>query len=102
MGYSLIPQKRYDDCRDKYPLPFDRFCEELNLIIEYDGEWHYMLIPFIDKEEARKHLKTMQYHDTIKNEYCKTNNINIIRVPYWEKGNMENYIKDEMRKLNLL
>lgn len=102
MGYKLISQKRYNDCRDKNPLPFDRFCEELNLIIEYDGEWHYMPIPYIDKEKAEKQLAITQYHDKIKNEYCKNHNINIIRVPYWENNNMEEYIKEQMKVLNLL
>lgn len=43
---------------------FDFFIPSKNIIIEYDGkEWHK------DKES-----------DTIKNEFCKTNNIKLIRL----------------------
>ena len=37
----------------------------------------------VSKEEAKKHLKYIQKNDKIKNEYCKKNNIKLIRLPFW-------------------
>ena len=33
-----------------------------------------------------------QYHDKIKTEYCLHNNIKLVRIPYWERDNLENYL----------
>lgn len=37
-------------------------------------------------------------HDKIKNEYCKSHNIDIIRIPYWDGNDIEKIIST---KLNL-
>jgi len=48
-------------------------------------------------------LKT-QKHDNIKNNYCISNNIPLLRIPYWEKDNikdiLDNYLL-ELRKIKL-
>ncbi|MCB2315620.1 hypothetical protein [Clostridium tagluense] len=41
-------------------------------------------------------LKQQQLHDKIKNNYCKDNNINLIRIPYWEKNNIEQILKSAL------
>ena len=41
-------------------------------------------------EKAIKNFELTQKRDKIKNEYCLNNNINIIRIPYWEFKNIEN------------
>ena len=34
----------------------------------------------------------IKIRDTIKNEYCKNNNIKLIRIPYWKINDIENII----------
>ena len=34
--------------------------------------------------------------DDIKNVYCIENNIKLIRIPYWEKENLEEIILNEL------
>jgi len=46
--------------------------------VEFDGYQHYYEIKKFGK------LKTVQKHDAIKNKYCQDNDINIVRIPYWE------------------
>ena len=46
----------------------------------------------ISDEEAEENLLKVQYHDAIKNEYCKNHDIPLIRVPYWEKHNIKEFI----------
>lgn len=79
-------EHRISDCRDKYPLPFDFavFDENKSLIrlIEYDGKQHFKTVPHWGGEEE---FITRQYHDLIKNNYCKEHNIPLVRIPYTEK-----------------
>lgn len=93
-GFKIERQKKYDDCRDQLPLPFDIYLLEYNILIEYDGEQHYKPVNFggISDDDAHTNFLKTQYHDSIKTQYCQNNNISLIRVPYWEKNNLETYI----------
>lgn len=83
---DYIFQHTYDDCRDLYVLPFDFFLPTCNCIIEFDGQHHFEPIDFANKglEWANERLKLTQYHDNIKNEYCKNNGISLLRIPYYK------------------
>ena len=54
-----------------------------NYIIEYDGEQHFIEESFGDSKISGKEklIKQKQY-DAIKNEYCFSHNIPLIRIPY--------------------
>lgn len=68
-----------DGCKDVLGLPFD-FKIEINgkiKLIEFDGIQHYP-----DKRSMYKTPKVYE-HDQMKNEYCKANNIPLLRIPYW-------------------
>lgn len=99
-GYKYTAQKRFKDCKDKNTLPFDRYLDEFNILIEYDGEGHYIPIRrgSMTEQDAEENLRITQYHDNIKNEYCKKNNIPLIRIPYWEKDNLEEFLFDNLVK----
>lgn len=38
--------------------------------------------------------------DTIKNDYCKNNHINLLRIPYYEQNNIENIIINHLQRLS--
>ncbi len=40
-------------------------------------------------EQAKENLKNIQFRDKIKTDYCKSNNIKLIRIPYTEFNNIE-------------
>lgn len=88
---SFTQEKRFNDCRDIKPLPFDFYIPEDNLIIEFDGKQHFEEVYNRDYEATKR-------HDEIKNQYCKDNNIDLLRIPYWEANNIEVIIAE---KLNL-
>lgn len=88
----FIHQYKFDDCRDKRPLPFDFYLPDYNLCIEFDGEQHYK-----PKFGEYSFIQT-QKHDQIKNEYCKLHNINLLRIPYLEGSNTEQIIKNNLIK----
>lgn len=99
-GYKYTAQKRFKDCKDKHTLPFDRYLDDFNILIEYDGEGHYIPIRrgSMTEQDAEENLKITQYHDKIKNEYCKKNKIPLIRIPYWENDNLEEFLFDNLVK----
>lgn len=103
LGYSVEPQKRFDDCRDKHTLPFDVYVKELNLLIEYDGEGHYKPIPRggMSKEKAEENLHITQKHDEIKTKYCNEHNIPLIRIPYWENKDLYNFLINQLKQYKI-
>lgn len=75
---SYEKEKYFETCKDLKPLPFDIYVNN-KYIIEYDGEHH--LIP-IEKWGGEEELKNTQKHDQMKNQWCKENDIPLIRIPY--------------------
>lgn len=62
----------------------------INCLIEYDGQHHFKVV----NGEIEKHKSTIE-HDKRKNEYCKTNDIKLIRIPYTYYNIMEELLADE-------
>lgn len=80
-------QKRFKDCRNIKPLPFDFYLSQYNLCIEFDGKQHFIPTNFKSnstKEEKLKYFELVQMRDNIKTDYCKNNNINLLRIKYTE------------------
>lgn len=67
-------EKTFLTCRDKKELPFDFYIDN-KYLIEYDGKQHFDVDTFFD-------YKYTHNHDLIKNQWCKENNIPLIRIPY--------------------
>lgn len=102
LNIDYISQYWFDDCRDKNPLPFDFYLPSKNTLIEADGEGHYKSIrrsKDMSDVDALNQLKYVQYHDKIKTDYCKRNGLKLIRIPYWERENLTNFIKAELTKI---
>lgn len=79
---SFIPQYTFDDCKQKYVLRFDFAITKSDVVlglIEYDGIQHFEPIEVFGGEEG---LKATQIRDEIKNTYCKSHNLPILRLPY--------------------
>ena len=92
-GIEYVTQKTFKGCKDISLLKFDFYIPSLNTCIEYDGEQHFG-IAFGKGEDG---LKDRERKDKIKNDYCSANNINLIRIPYWEFENIENIINQEIK-----
>lgn len=96
-------QKRFKDCRDKNPLPFDFYLPNYNLCIEYQGRQHYkegfdiFTKRYKEQEKAALAFKKQQRRDRIKQKYCKINNILFLKIKY--NQDIEKILK---REFNLL
>lgn len=83
-------EKWFPDCRDINPLPFDFYLPNSNKIIEFDGRQHYESSSLFYHTPLQEQIS----HDEIKNKYCKDNNIDLLRIPYWEINNIDNILDE--------
>jgi hypothetical protein len=89
---SYERQKKFDGCKNVRNLPFDFYLSDYNTIIEHDGRQHSCPSEYFGGTPAFEYLKKL---DTIKEDYCRENNIKLIRIPY----NQRDYeIKDLFKK----
>ena len=81
--YNIVfdPQHTFNNCKSIYVLPFDFYLPEYQACIEYDGIQHFKPIDFFGGEDGFQ--KTKQ-RDEIKTNYCKENNIPLLRIRYDE------------------
>lgn len=78
-------EKRFKDCKNKKPLPFDYYIKKINLCIEVDGQFHYRM-PYMDSKyrEGKGSLNEIRKRDNIKTEYCESHGIRLLRLPYYD------------------
>lgn len=81
---------------------FDFYLSEYNLFIEYDGSQHYEVPRYYGDNDEKNQalLAETQLHDKIKNEYCRSHNINLLRIPYWESKNIKTIINNHLQRLS--
>ncbi len=87
---------RFSDCKYRIPLPFDFYIPKHNLCIEFDGEQHYKAYDHFGGEEK---LRLTQKRDKIKNDYCRDNGLNLLRIPYWNIDSIEKILDEEFERL---
>jgi len=75
-------------------LRFDFYLPDYNLAIEYDGELHY-------KNTNLSSLKKTKQRDFLKNRLCFVYRINLIRIPYHFKKNLDNYLNYIFKRENI-
>lgn len=74
---EYIHQHRFPNCKYKNTLPFDFYIPKYNIVIEFDGEHHYMSVNFFGGE---KEFLKQKEKDKIKDMYCIENEITCIRI----------------------
>ncbi len=75
---------------------FDFYLPNLNICIEFDGRQHYNIDnSYFGGEEEFLRIKE---RDGIKNQYCKDNDITLIRIPYWDIENIDKILKEKLCK----
>lgn len=74
--------------RDNFIVDF--YIPEINTIIEYDGEQHYQSIDHFGGYE--KFVERV-YRDRCLEDYCRDNNIKLLRIPYLDNDRLEEVIR---------
>ncbi len=91
---QFYEQYKFDDCKSKRRLRFDFYIPSLDCAIEYDGEQHFIAIPYgQDNEKAKERLKAIKARDKIKDDYCEEHKIKLIRIPYIQYDEIEKILQ---------
>lgn len=81
----------FDDCKNIKALPFDVYIPSKRILIEFDGEQHFLDGAF---GKDTLNLMNIKYRDNIKNTYCDNNNLTLIRIPYWDINRVEEILNE--------
>lgn len=87
-------QKTFDKCFYKRKLLFDFYLSELNICIEYDGEFHYIDLGFNNLEEQK-------IKDDIKSDFCENYSIKLLRIPYFDRDKIDTILENFILWRNL-
>lgn len=104
-SYAFTPQHKIDELRDTNPLPFDfavHFCN-YDVLIEYDGEQHFRPVDFAGKGArwAERRFRETKRRDRIKNDYCRANGIDLIRIRYDQFDEIETILDRRLSALGV-
>lgn len=92
----FIKEKTFETCR--FPdtgvmARFDFFVN--NILIEFDGRQHY---EFVGGYFTLEDFEKLKLRDEYKNNWCKENNIPLIRIPYYDEDKIsDEYIMEIIR-----
>lgn len=75
---------------------FDFYLIKENVCIEFDGVQHYKAIEYFGGIET---FIATQNNDKLKNDYCKQNKINLIRIPYTDENNIDKILDLKLKGL---
>ena len=91
-------EHRFKGCRYKQPLKFDFYLPDYNMCIEYDGEQHFKKW---HKGDTDENLNVRKKRDEIKNDYCKNNNINLLRIKYTQFKKIDTILSEKLKNKQL-
>lgn len=95
-------QYRIPECKYIRPLPFDFAIiidGSLKLLIEFDGQQHFMPI---EQRGGMEEFKIIQKRDQIKTDFCKSNQIPLLRIPYHKINEVEDILYRALRGYGVL
>ena len=94
-GTNIEKQKSFyindNNICNQTSLRVDYYIESENLIVEYDGQQHYEYCEFMQKTYSR--FIDQVNRDNYLVQYCKDNNIRLLRISYKDNNRLEEVIK---------
>ncbi len=97
-NYVYRREYSFADCRYEHALLFDFYLPDRNLLIEYDGEQHFRPVKFggSNDDKADKRFELNQIRDQIKNDYCASRHIPLIRIPYTDFDRIDEILDEHI------
>lgn len=94
---SFKRQKTFSDLKGigGYPLSYDFYLPDYNLLIEYQGEFH----DGTAKIQTPEGLERQQKNDLRKKNYAMINNINFLEIWYYNFNCLENILQNYINNL---
>jgi hypothetical protein len=95
---NFVWQKKFDDCIGKVnKLKFDFYLPDINILIEFDGEQHFNPYRFYTRfKNGHGRAEDVIRNDAIKNSYCFTNHIPLIRISYWDINRIDEILSEQL------
>lgn len=93
LNIKYSEQPTFLGCAAKNLLRFDFWIQNLNLLIEFDGEQHFMAVKHWGGVEG---LQKRILYDSIKDEWCLTNDKFLLRISYRDINHIEDIIKSAL------
>lgn len=93
---EYIREYKFNDCKNKQPLPFDFYIPKYGILIEMQGEQHFRPVKFrktMSDEETIEWFNYRQRLDNIKSSYAKEMGYTFVEIRFNED------IKDRLKKL---
>lgn len=92
--YKYKREVSINGCKNIRLLKFDYFLEDLNLYLEFDGNQHFKEIKMCGRDK----LLQYNHNDLIKNNFCKENKINLLRLDNSNVFLLEDILNDIKNK----
>ena len=94
-------QKTFEWCKSidrQQPLRYDFYVPDLNILIEFDGRHHFEPTRYGGQtlESAEFQTKRTKFYDTIKTINAMLSGIKLIRIPYFDRGNISMILDNEL------
>lgn len=77
---------------------FDFYLPEKNICIEFDGKQHFEYVATWHK--TKENFDQALLRDNEKTEFCASNNIKLIRIPYWDYDKLSpSFLQEEVKNV---
>ena len=86
-------QKKFENLTLKYKLSYDFYIPEKRLLIEFNGEQHYRLVPRFHKKGVYD-LRKQFLRDMLKKNYAAENNYKLISIEWNELRNIDEILSE--------
>lgn len=83
----------FENCKYKKKLRFDFYIPVLNICIEYQGVQHYKPIKYFG---GIRRYNVQVRKDNIKVNFCKQNNIKLVRIPYFKENEINDILENAL------
>jgi hypothetical protein len=77
-------------------LKFDFYIPSRNMLIEYDGEHHFGCKTYKDRRFSQEQIDNLQRNDRAKDAYAGKNGIGLLRIPFTEKDNITEILREKV------
>lgn len=96
-GIQFEEQKRFDGLvgTGGKKLSYDFYVDDMNMLIEYQGEFHDGTAKLATDESLEK----QQEHDKRKREFAEENNIKLIEIWYYDFENIEKILSQYLLRI---
>ena len=92
-NFNFKVQQTFNKCKNKNRLRFDFYLPNKNLLIELDGRQHFFPVEWFGGIKA---FVKQQKRDLIKELYCIQHDIELLRIPYWDRDNIEEILTNKL------